>query len=432
MMLKTKQESRPQGQKSVLSLACKPIENVRVGIIGLGARGYRALNRLIHIEGVEIIALCDMIPQNIENSQKVLRKNHVAVASSYSGKNAWMQLCDRNNIDLVYICTDWQSHTRMAVYAMEHDKHAAIEVPAAMTIEQCWQLVDTAERKQRHCIMLENCCYDFFELATLNMAQQGLFGEIMHAEGAYIHDLREKNFTRDPESGFYDNWQRKFITNHTGNPYPTHGLGPICQIMNIHRGDKMNYLVSVSTKQAGLTQYAIERFGEKSPEAIQEYKQGDMNTTIIKTEKGKTMVIQHDITSPRPYSRVHLISGTKGFAQKYPKTQIALSPNANKPLKQKELKSLLMEYEHPFVKKMGRMALAICKERAMDYMMDSRIIYCLRNGFPLDQDVYDAAEWSSMVALSQMSVLNNGEPVEIPDFTRGLWNESKGLSFFDL
>ncbi|MDD2612646.1 MAG: Gfo/Idh/MocA family oxidoreductase [Bacteroidales bacterium] len=432
MMLETKQEPRQQGQKSVLSLACKPIENVRIGIIGLGARGYRALNRLIHIEGVEIMALCDMIPQNIENSQKILRKNHVAVASSYSGQNAWMQLCDRNDIDLVYICTDWQSHTQIAVYAMEHDKHAAIEVPAAMTIEQCWQLVDTAERKQRHCIMLENCCYDFFELATLNMAQQGLFGEIMHAEGAYIHDLREKNFTRDPESGFYGNWQRKFITNHTGNPYPTHGLGPICQIMNIHRGDKMNYLVSVSTKQAGLTQYAIERFGEKSPEAMQEYKQGDMNTTIIKTEKGKTMVIQHDITSPRPYSRVHLISGTKGFAQKYPKTQIALSPNASKPLKQKELKSLLMEYEHPFAKEMGKKAIALCKERAMDYMMDSRIIFCLRNGLPLDQDVYDAAEWSSIVALSQMSVLNNGEPVEIPDFTRGLWNESKGLSFFDL
>jgi len=431
-MLKTKQEPRPHGQKNVLGFACKPIENVRVGIIGLGARGYWALNRLIHVKGVEIMALCDMMPQNIESAQKILRKNHIAVASSYSGQNAWMQLCDRNDIDLVYICTDWQNHTRMAVYAMEHDRHAAIEVPAAMTIEQCWQLVDTAEKKQRHCIMLENCCYDSFELATLNMAQRGFFGEIMHAEGAYIHDLREKNFTRNPESGFYDNWQRKFITNHTGNPYPTHGLGPICQIMNIHRGDKMNYLVSVSTKQSGLTQYAIEKFGEESPEATQEYKQGDMNTSIIKTEKGKTMVLQHDMTSPRPYSRVHLISGTKGFAQKYPKVQIALSPNSDKPLKQKELKSLLMEYEHPFVKKMGKTAMALCKERAMDYIMDSRIINCLRKGLPLDQDVYDAAEWSSIVALSQMSVLNNGEPVEIPDFTRGLWNESKGLSFFDL
>ena len=431
-MLKIKQEPRPKGQKSVLGLTCKPIENIRVGIIGLGARGYRALNRLIRIEGVEIGALCDMTPKNIENAQNILRKNHLVAASSYIGENAWMQLCDRNDIDLVYICTDWQSHTQIAVYAMEHDKHASIEVPAAMTIEQCWQLVDTAERKQRHCIMLENCCYDFFELATLNMAQQGLFGEIMHTEGAYIHDLREKNFTRNLKSGFYDNWQRKFITNHTGNPYPTHGLGPICQIMNIHRGDKMNYLVSVSTKQAGLTQYAIEKFGEKSSEAMQKYNQGDMNTTIIKTEKGKTMMIQHDITSPRPYSRIHLISGTKGFAQKYPKVQIALSPNANKPLKQKELKSMLMEYEHPLVKMLGKSAVAICKERAMDYMMDSRLIYCLRNGLPLDQDVYDAAEWSSIVALSQISVLNNGEPVEIPDFTRGLWNELKELTFFTL
>lgn len=428
-MLKSQQESRPIGQKSVLGLTCKPIEIVRTAIIGLGARGSRALNRLIRIEGLEIKALCDILPQNIERSQKTLRKNHCSEAAGYIGKDTWKQLCDRDDIDLVYICTDWLSHAPIAIYAMEHYKHAAVEVPAAMSLEQCWQLVDTAERKQRHCIMLENCCYDFFELTTLNMAQKGLFGEILHAEGAYIHDLREKNFTKNPDIGFYDNWQRKFIINHTGNPYPTHGLGPICQIMNIHRGDKMTYLVSVSTKQAGMTQYAQETFGKCSPEALQEYKQGDMNTTIIKTEMGKTMLIQHDTSSPRPYSRIHLISGTKGFAQKYPKSQIALWPNAGTPMKQKAFNALLLEYEHPFVKKFGKIAKKICKERARDYLMDSRLIHCLRHGLPLDQDVYDAAEWSSIVALSQLSVQNDGEPVEVPDFTRGQWNKLKTLSF---
>jgi len=428
-MLKTQAKPRIQGQKNVLKLACEPIDVVRIGIIGLGLRGYRALNRLIRIEGVEIKALCDVLPQNTARSQKLLQKLHCAEASAYIGQDVWKQLCGRDDIDLVYICTDWLSHTPMAVYAMEQNKHTAIEVPAAMTIEQCWQLVDTAERKQRHCIMLENCCYDSFELTTLNMAQQGLFGEIIHAEGAYIHDLREKNFTSVSDGGFYENWQRQFNISYTGNPYPTHGLGPLCQIMNIHRGDKINHLVSVSSKQAGITQYAKEKFGEKSPEAMQEYRQGDMNTTLIKTEKGKTMMIQHDTASPRPYSRIHLISGTKGFAQKYPKAQIALSPDAGVPLKRKAFISLLSEYEHPFTKKWGESAKRICRERARDFIMDSRLIYCLRNGLSLDQDVYDAAEWSSIVALSQMSVLSDGEPVEIPDFTRGLWGELKTLSF---
>jgi len=313
---------------------------------------------------------------------------------------------------------------------MEHGKHVAIEVPAATTIEECWQLVDTAERTRKHCMMLENTCYDFFELNTLNMAQQGLFGEVVHGEGAYIHDLSQGLVSENVvTNGYNSNWRMEFNAIHNGNPYPTHGLGPICQVMNIHRGDKMNYLVSVSSNQFGLTALAKEKYGENSPQAKREYKLGDMNTTIIKTEKGRTIMIQHDVTSPRPYSRLHTISGTKGFFQKYPSELIALEPNAHNFLSKEQIDSLMLQYEHPFIKEIGEFAKKVGGHGGMDFIMDYRLIYCLRNGLPLDQDVYDAAEWSCLVELTERSVNNGGMPVKIPDFTRGDWNKLKGLKF---
>jgi predicted dehydrogenase len=417
---------REEGQRSVLQLAVDPIPTVRVGFIGLGNRGSGAVGRYTFIEGVEIKALCDLDADKVKRSQKTLTDKGLKPADEYVGEDAWKELCRRKDIDLVYICTDWLHHTPMAVYAMQQGKHVAIEVPAATTIEECWQLVNTAEKTQRHCMMLENTCYDFFELNTLNMAQQGLFGNIVHGEGAYIHDLRSSNFQ---PGAYWDMWRLKFNTAHTGNPYPTHGLGPICQVMNIHRGDKMNYLVSVSSDQFGMTEYAKNKFGENSPQAKQEYKLGDMNTTIIKTEKGRTIMIQHDVTSPRPYSRLHTISGTKGFFQKYPSELIALEPNAHGFLPKAKIDSLMSRYEHPFIKEIGEFAKKVGGHGGMDFIMDYRLIYCLRNGLPLDQDVYDAAEWSCLVELSEQSVLNGGMPVKIPDFTRGDWNKLNGLKF---
>ena len=417
---------REAGQRNVLQLAVDPISTVRVGFIGLGNRGTGAVGRYTFIEGVEIKALCDLNPDNVKRSQNTLAKRGLKPADEYTGEDAWKELCRREDIDLIYICTDWLHHTPMAVYAMQQGKHVAIEVPAATTIEECWQLVNTAEKTRRHCMMLENTCYDFFELNTLNMAQQGLFGNIVHGEGAYIHDLRESNFR---SGAYWDMWRLKFNTAHTGNPYPTHGLGPICQVMNIHRGDKMNYLVSVSSNQFGMTEYAKEKFGENSAQAKQEYKLGDMNTTVIKTEKGRTIMIQHDVTSPRPYSRLHTISGTKGFFQKYPTELIALEPNAHNFLLETQIDSLMTQYEHPFIKEIGEFAKKVGGHGGMDFIMDYRLIYCLRNGLPLDQDVYDAAEWSCLVELSEQSVLNGGMPVKIPDFTRGDWNKLNGLKF---
>lgn len=430
--------ARKAGQTDVLQLRCDPLPVVHAGFIGLGMRGTGAVARMMAIEGVEITALCDLEPYNLERVRESIAANGRPAAAEYTGDDGWKQLCERDDIDLVYICTDWLSHTPMAVYAMERGKHVAVEVPAATSVAECWQLINTAEKTRRHCMMLENCCYDKFELATLNMAQAGVFGEIVHVEGAYIHDLRELNFnTRLSEDGaghligYWNFWRKSYNSLHTGNPYPTHGLGPVCQILNIHRGDRMNYLVSVSTDQFGMTEYAKNRYGADSPEAAQEYALGDMNTTLVRTQKGKTILIQHDVTSPRPYNRLHTVSGTKGFAQKYPFRQIALDPNAHAALPKAQMDSLLAVYEHPFYKEAGRQAaeLGSIAHGGMDYIMDYRLIYCLRNGLPLDEDVYDAAEWSSLVELSEISVRNHGAPVEVPDFTRGAWNKLQGLQF---
>lgn len=419
---------RPIGQQDVIELTCDPIDTVRIGFIGLGMRGSEAVKRYTYLDNVKIVALCDIVPENVQKSQQILIDNGLPEADLYTGQDDWKKICEREDIDLIYVCTHWDLHTPIAIYAMEHGKHVATEVPAALTIEECWQLVNTAEKTRKHCIQLENCIYDFFEISTLNMAQKGLFGEIVHAEGAYIHDLRWLNFDIN---GYWDMWRLKHLEKSDGNTYPTHGLGPVSHIMNIHRGDKMNYLISMSTKQFGMTAYAIDKFGEDSDFARRNYKKGDMNTTLIKTEKGKTIMLQHDVTSPRPYSRLHTISGTKGFAQKYPNKGIALEPNAHEFLSQNELDSLLVEYTHPIVKNIEAKAKEVGGHGGMDFIMDYRLIYCLRNGLPLDQDVYDAAEWSSIIELTQKSVENNGMPIKIPDFTRGAWQKLNKVTYFE-
>jgi len=422
--------SMAQNRRDVLELRCAPLDTVRMAIIGLGMRGSDAVNRYTYIEGVKIVAICDIVPEKVKDAQEILKKRGFPKAEEYTDVEDWKKICEREDIDLVYVCTHWDLHTPIAVYAMEHGKHVATEVPAALTIKECWQLVNTAEKTRRHCMQLENCNYDFFEMATLNMAQKGLFGEIVHTEGAYIHDLRYLNF--DDTTGYWNMWRLKHNEKENGNLYPTHGLGPVCHIMNIHRGDKMNYLVSMSTNQFGMSIAAKEKFGEDSELGKKSYARGDNNTTMIKTAKGKTIMIQHDVTSPRPYSRIHMVSGTKGFAQKYPKLGIALEPNAHQYLSEEKLQKLLAEYEHPIVKEVGAKAREVGGHGGMDFIMDYRLIYCLRKGLPLDQDVYDAAEWSSIVELSRISVNNGSKPVRIPDFTRGAWKRLQQVRYYTL
>ncbi|GAA4441528.1 Gfo/Idh/MocA family oxidoreductase [Pontibacter saemangeumensis] len=396
------------------------LEKVRIGFVGLGMRGPGAVNRMSRIEGVEIMALCDLLPERAEAVKKKLQEAGTAHNPTlYSGReDAWKEMCLRTDIDLIYITTPWHLHTPIAVYAMDHDKHAATEVPAAVSMEECWQLVETSERTKKHCMMLENCCYDFFEILTLNMARQGYFGEIIHGEGAYIHQLVDLNFSKE---GYQDMWRLKENMTRNGNLYPTHGLGPICQVMNINRGDAMDYLTAVQSDDFQMFEEAKKR-AEGDPfykPFVQDTYRGNMNTTTIRTKKGKTMMIQHDVTSPRPYSRIHLVSGTKGMARKWPEQKIASSHEGW--LTEEEVKALEAQYTPEIVKRIGEMAKKIGGHGGMDFMMDWRLIDCLRNGLPLDQDVYDAASWTAVGLLSEWSVANRSNSIDMPDFTAGAW-----------
>jgi len=404
--------------------AAPKIETVRIGFVGLGNRGPGAVDRMSKIDGVEIKALCDIRPDRV-NKVKEKLANTAHKPELYSGgEEEWKKMCDRKDIDLVYIATPWKLHTPMAVYAMEHGKHAASEVPAAVTVDECWQLVETSEKTKQHCMILENCCYDFFELMTLNMVRQGYFGEIVHTEGAYIHALLESNFNK---TGYYDMWRLK-ENMRNGSLYPTHGLGPIAQVLDINRGDKMDYLVSMSSNDFQMAAKAKELAAKDSfykPFENKTYR-GNMNTTTIRTSKGKTMMIQHDVTSPRPYSRIHLVSGTKGTALKYPEPG-RISNNHEGWLNEEEFKALEEKYAPPIVKRVGELAKQIGGHGGMDFLMDWRLIDCLRNGLPLDIDVYDAAAWSSIAPLSEKSVANRSNSVDIPDFTSGSWKTNEAV-----
>ena len=417
-----------KGQEDMLLFAADPIDTVRTGFIGLGMRGPDAVRRFTYIDGAKVVALCDLEADRVAKSQEILAGRGKPAAAEYSGEDGWKQLCERDDIDLVYICTNWQTHVEMAVYAMECGKHVAVEVPAAMSVAECWRLVDTSERTRKHCMMLENCVYDFFELTCLNMAQQGLFGEVLHAEGAYIHNL-------EPFWDYYhDNWRLDFNQKHSGDVYATHGFGPDCQVLNIHRGDKLEYLVSMDTKSVVGLEVAKEKMG------VDTFANGDQTSTLVKTRNGKTVLIQHNVYTPRPYDRMYQLVGTKGFADKYPNSAFAFEPDqiadaaaeydnlsSHSYVPREVRDSLMAKYKHPIAREIEEKALEVGGHGGMDFIMDYRLVWCLRNGKPLDMDVYDAAEWSCLGELTAASIANGSKPVKIPDFTRGRWNKVDGL-----
>ena len=431
-LIETTIPKRPVGQKDVLGLRLAPMPVVRVGFIGLGMRGPSAVERFTHLDGVEIKAICDLHPERVEKSQAILKKAGLPEATTYTGsEEAWKELCDRPDIDLVYIATDWARHAPMMIYAMQKGKHVACEVPAVTSLQEAWDVVNTAERTQRHCMMLENCVYDFFELTTLNMAQQGLFGEVLSAKGAYIHNL-------EPFWKYYEgNWRLKFNQEHRGDVYATHGLGPACWVLNIHRGDRMEYLTSMDVPATSLPRFMKQKMGVENPVV----KNGEMTQTLIKTALGKTIYIEHNVTSYRPYDRMYQVIGSDGFANKYPVEGYALRPteqNLKAVPNHEDLKShdfvseatkteLMNKYQHPIQKEIAEKAKQVGGHGGMDFIMDYRLIYCLRNGLPLDMDVYDLAEWSTMGELTRLSLEHQSAPVAMPDFTRGAWKRIKGL-----
>ena len=408
---------------NMCGFAAPKIETVRIGVIGLGMRGSEAVRRLSYIDGLEIVALCDKYPDRIAAAQKTLGEMQRPKAKEYTGEEGWKALCESNDIDLVYTPTPWHLHTPIAVYAMKNGKHAATEVPAAKTLDQCWELVETSEKTRKHCMMLENCCYDFFELLTLNMVRNGMFGEIVHAEGAYIHDLSIEHIFN--KNAYADMWRLKENIGRNGNLYPTHGLGPIAQCMNINRGDRFEHLISMSTNDFTMNDLAKELAAKDSffePYVDKPYR-GNMNTTIVRTYKGKTVMVQHDVSSPRPYSRIHVLSGTKGSASKWPSPERISFGHSW--IKEEELKDLYDKHSPPIVTHMGTIAKDVGGHGGMDFIMDWRLIDCLRNGLPLDEDVYDAATWSAVGVLSEKAVGAKFKPIDFPDFTKGSWKTNK-------
>lgn len=364
----------------LIDFAVSPIETVRIGFIGLGSRGIAALERYTHIEGARIAALCDCNKEAIARVSASL--DYSKGISEYWGEDAWKRICENPSLDLIYICTDWLSHAEIACYAMECGRHVAVEVPAATSVDDAVRLVQTAEKTRRHCLMLENCIYDVFEDATYNMAKAGLFGDIYHVEGGYIHNLR-----------FQPDWRHAFNQTYKGDNYPTHGLGPICRLLEVNREDSLYSIVSTAYPTMG----------------------GNHTVSLIRTTKGKSIVLQHNIHAARPYSRMYQFNGDKGHASKYPSPVVSLSSDTY--LSADEVSALIQKYEPEYASAVRAiMPEGIEERRYMDYAMDYRLIHCLRNGLPLDMSVYDAAIWSCVIELSHQSIVNGSQPVLFPQF----------------
>ncbi|MBQ2869105.1 MAG: Gfo/Idh/MocA family oxidoreductase [Akkermansia sp.] len=431
---------RPEGQQHAVGLTAPKMKTVRVAFVGLGMRGPGAVSRFTHIPGVEVVALCDYEKKRAEKCQERLRKAGLAPAAIYYGATGYEELCKRDDIDLVYIATDWDHHFPVAKCALENGKHTAIEVPSAMNLQQCWELINLSEKTRKHCMILENCCYDWFELDSLNMAQKGVFGEVLYAKGAYIHNLDAfwddywVNPAKDPEKL---GWRMLYNKENRGDVYATHGLGPVAQVMDIHRGDRFTTLVAMDTKSVHGKEYVEKKTGKPCPE----FRNGDHTTTLMRTANGKVVEIQHNVMNPQPYNRLFQLTGTRGFANKYPIEGFVLESahlegaegapdledlDSHSFMSEANMKKLRETYRHPIIKKYGEMAEKVGGHGGMDFFMDVRMVYCLQNGLPLDMDVYDLAEWCCLAELGSLSMDNGNCSVAFPDFTRGHWNDVKG------
>ena len=415
-----------QQGKNVIGLIAPKMDVVRVGFIGVGQRGYGHVKRMSNIEGTEIVAICDNHQEVLDRSAKFLTDNgHKQPALYGNSEYAYRDMLNRQDIDIVIISTPWKWHAPMAIESMESGKHAFVEVPLATTVKEMWDIVNTAERTQKNCMMMENVNYGRDELMVLNMVRQGVFGELLHGEAAYIHELRWQMKELETKTG---SWRTGWHAKRNGNLYPTHGLGPVSQYMNINRGDRFDYLTSMSSPALGRALYAQKEFPAGHQRNQLNYINGDMSTTLIKTVKGRTIMVQHDTTTPRPYSRHNLIQGTNGVFAGFP-NRIALEEGGSGNFHEwdYDMQFWYNKYDHPLWVKMGNEAERNGGHGGMDFLMFWRMIYCLRNGEPLDQDVYDGAAWSVISPLSAESLNNRAKSVDIPDFTRGAWQSTEPL-----
>ncbi|MCC6443436.1 MAG: Gfo/Idh/MocA family oxidoreductase [Armatimonadetes bacterium] len=395
----------------MLGVPFEPLETVRVGFIGVGGRGYGQLHEVLAVEGAQVTAISDPVAGHTARAKQAVESKGQPTPAI---EEDWRRLCDREDVDFVYICSRWEDHVPHALQAMESGKHAAVEVPASTTLSDCWRLVDTSERTRRHCTMLENCCYEYAEMMIMNMIRAGLLGTITHGEAAYIHDLRS-TLLADESEGL---WRRDPHIWRNANLYPTHGLGPIARYMDIHRGDRFTRLVSMSSLSASLAEYRDATLPADNPKRQEVYRCGDMNLALMQTALGRTVVLQHDVVTPRPYSRINLIQGTKGTFCDYP-PRIFL--DGQREHDWVPLDAFRKEYEHDLWRQQGELARKLGGHGGMDFIMNYRLIQCIREGVSPEMDVYDAAAWSAPTALSEISVAWDNMPLPFPDFTRGGW-----------
>ena len=400
----------------------RPLGVVRIGFVGVGLMGTAHVENLLKIDGVEIRAVCDVVPERTERAQRLVTDAGQPRPGGYSrGPRDFERLCERPDLDLVFTATPWKWHVPVCVAAMNAGKHAATEVPAALNLDDCWRLVETSEKTSKHCVMMENCNYDRFEMMVLNMVERGVFGELLHARCGYLHDLRAVKHDLEGEGV----WRRAHSMTSDGDLYPTHGLGPVAQCLGINRGNTFETIVSMGSKTRGLHRYAVERFGPDSPQAAESFVLSDVVTTMLRTAGGETVVVTHDTSSPRPYSRDYLIQGTLGIARKYPEPRIYLEGRSD-PHQWDPVEVYLEEYDHPLWRQLEEESHG-AGHGGMDFIEDYRLVDALRTGRPPDSDVYDAAMLSAVVELSGRSIARGGEPLRFPDFTRGGWRQPRRL-----
>lgn len=415
--------------------ACAPLPRIRLGLIGCGARGSIAVKRLLNVPGVDIVAVCDKLPERAEKIAASAAVDGRPLPRRYSGDEGWKALCDADDIDVMYNCTPWNLHGKMAVYAMRAGKHALVEVPGVMTIDECWECVKTAESTRRHCMMLENCVYGEIELLMLNLARKGLLGEVVQGEGGYIHDRRVSVF----DDVYPEHWRLRWNVDHSGNQYSTHGLGPLANAMDLGRGDRMSYLVSLESGSFNYPIAARKQFPADSWKRRLVFQSGDCNTTLIRTERGRAITLVHDVASPRVYSRINALSGTEGEIRDYPLRIFLQHPSIDYDHAhhvwpgEAETQALREKHMHPLWKVAGARVKGsnVNDHGGMSWLMDMRWAYCMRNGLPLDLSVYDFADWSAVAELSERSVRSRSAPQDFPDFTEGAWRTLKPRGLYD-
>jgi predicted dehydrogenase len=412
---------------SILHASLRPSEKIRLGFIGVGGRGTWLMNLALKRDDVIVKAVCDIKEEAVLNAQKLVEEAGQPKPEGYTkGEHSYLELVKREDLDGIVIATPWQWHTPMAVASMKSGKYTAVEVPAATTIEECWDLVNTSEETGMPCMILENVCYRRDVMAIFNMVKQGIFGELIHCHCGYQHNLRGVKFNPGVEFGSgaigEAEWRTYHSINRNGDLYPTHGLGPVAHYLDINKGNRFISLTSVATKSRGLHDYIVKTAGEDHPNADIIFKLGDIVTTLIRCNNGETILISHDTNLPRPYSLGFRVQGTNGLWMN-DGDQIYLdgiSPSDE----WEPSASYLEKYDHPLWKKYEDQAEG-SGHGGMDFFVMHAFIESVKNKVEPPIDVYDAAAWSVVSPLSERSIANGGEPQDFPDFTRGMWMQRK-------